>query len=102
MTARLKRLVVVAPLKPGAYERAKELVAEGPPFDLAGTSFERHDVFLTRREVVFVFAGPDVRVIPEELIAGSAMGRAAAAWKDCLAERPRIADEVFSWARSQE
>jgi hypothetical protein len=98
----MSKLAVVAPLKPDAYERARELIAEGPPFDLPGSSFERHEVFLTRREVVFVFVGPEVRIIREEVIVKPELWRAAAAWKDCLAERPRIADEVFSWARSED
>ena len=50
-------LVVVAPLREGAQERARELLAEGPPFDPEETVFDRHEVFLGEREVVFLFAG---------------------------------------------
>jgi hypothetical protein len=51
------RLVAVLPLKPGARDRAEALLRERPPFDLELTRFDRHQVFLTNREVVFVFEG---------------------------------------------
>jgi hypothetical protein len=46
----MSNLVVVIPLKEGAQERARALLAEGPPFDLEATAFDRHHVFLTSRE----------------------------------------------------
>ena len=49
----MSRLVVVVPLKEGARARARELLEAGPPFELNDTAFDRHDVFLTEREVVF-------------------------------------------------
>jgi len=53
----MSRLVVVAPLRPGGDARARELLDEGPPFDLADSPFDWHEVFVTPQEVVFVFGG---------------------------------------------
>jgi hypothetical protein len=91
-------LVVVAPLKPGTAERARELLAEGPPFDLESTPFRRHTVHLTDREVVFVFEAEDsaaLRLSAED----PGIWEAAAAWQECIAERPRVARLAFAWER---
>jgi hypothetical protein len=92
----MSRLVVVAPLKLGAEARARELLDEGPPFDLEGSAFDAHEVFVTPQEVVFVFEGNETLI----LTAGDpAIMRAAKAWADCLDGRPRIARSAFSWKR---
>jgi hypothetical protein len=92
-------LVVVAPLKADMAERARKLLVEGPPFDLEGTVFDRHSVHLTDREVVFVFESEG----PSRTLALSAedpeIWRAAEAWPECFAERPRVARTAFSWER---
>ena len=93
-------LVVVAPLKAGMASRARELLAGGPPFDLEGTVFDRHSVHLTDRELVFVFESEG----PSRTLALAAedpkIWRAAEAWQECFAERPRVARTEFSWERS--
>jgi hypothetical protein len=95
----MSRLVVVAPLRPGMRERAAELLTEGPPFVLEETDFDRHDVFLTDDEVVFVFEG-DAGKGPLRLDAEDpSLLVAAEAWQDLLAERPRLATTAFSWTR---
>ena len=92
----MSRLVVVAPLRPGGDARARELLDEGPPFDLADSPFDWHEVFVTPQEVVFVFEGNETL----SLTAGDpAIMRAAKAWADCLDGRPRIARSAFSWKR---
>jgi len=92
-------LVVVAPLKAGMGERARELLAEGPPFDLEGSVFERHAVHLTDREAIFVFEGEG----PSSTLVLSAedptIWRAAEAWQECFSERPRVARTAYSWER---
>ena len=95
----MSRLVVIAPLAEGMRETARLLVADGPPFDPEETTLERHDVFLTEREAVFVFEGPQARAAVERLVGDPGVWRSASAWKDCLAGRPRLADEAFSWTR---
>lgn len=95
----MSRLVVIAPLKQDARERALQLLAEGPPFELEQTRFERHQVYLTDREAIFVFEGPGPATLelPGE---DPALWRAAEAWNDCLAGKPRVASTAFSWERT--
>jgi hypothetical protein len=93
-------LVVVAPLKAGSLERARELLDEGPPFDLEGSRFDQHEVFLTSDEVVFVFVGESASGGTLALAAEDPqVWRAAKAWGEVLDGRPRIARPVFSWKR---
>jgi hypothetical protein len=94
--------VVVVPLKEGAREEARSLLAGGPPFDPGTTPLERHEVFLTDREVVFVFAGPKAKEAVQSLTSEPSMWRAAAAWRGVLGGRPRMAEHVFDWTRSAE
>jgi hypothetical protein len=57
------RVVVVLPLQPGARERVRALLAEGPPFDPEAAGLDRHQVFLTDREGVFLFEAARPSVI---------------------------------------
>lgn len=94
-------LVVVVPIKRGAGEQARRLIEAGPPFEPEAVPLERHRVFLTEREVVFLFEGDDARSIVEQLARRPRVWKTAAAWKDVLAGRPRLADEAYSWARGR-
>lgn len=96
----MTRLVVVVPLKDGARARARELLDAGPPFDLEGTALDRHDVFLTEREVVFVFEAPGEAARLELPADDPGLWKAAAAWRECLAGRPRKAEVAFTWERT--
>lgn len=93
------RLVVIAPLKTGALARARELLEEGPPFDLEQTRFNAHEVFITEQEVVFLFEGSAGSLTLEFPGEDPALWKAAAAWAECLAGRPRIARTAFAWRR---
>jgi len=96
----MPQLVVVAPLKEGAYEEAKLLLAGSPPFDLEDSAFVRHEVHLTRKEVVFVFTSREG--VPATLSVSAAdpsFWRAAAKWRPLLDGKPRRAETVYSWER---
>jgi hypothetical protein len=95
------QLVVVVPLKPGAADRARELIARGPPFELAETNFRRHAVHMTDHEVIFVFEAegkPAKLTLPAE---AGALWEAAAAWREVMDGKPRVARLAFSWARPE-
>ena len=92
--------MVVAPLTEGTRERARELVADGPPFKPKDTDLSSHRVYVTEREVVFVFESAQPHVAVEQLTGDARMWRAAAAWRDILAGRPRLAEQVYDWSRS--
>jgi hypothetical protein len=97
----VSELVVIAPLRPDARERVVELLRQGPPFDLGATGFDRHRVYVTAQEAVFVFEGPGPATLelPGE---DPAVWRAAEAWQECLAGRPRVARTAFSWVRADD
>src|SRR6266516_1727934 len=51
-----RRVVVVVPLKPGEHARVSRLLKQGPPFNPAAIAgLDRHEVFVTSDEAVFVF-----------------------------------------------
>jgi hypothetical protein len=96
------RLVAVLPLNPGARDRAEALLREGPPFELEETQFDRHQVFLTDREVVFVFEGEGSSHTLHLPAEDPALWKAAADWQACLSEWPRVAVTAYSWERGTE
>jgi hypothetical protein len=104
----VKRLAIVARLKSGAHEAASKLIAEGPPFELGQTGMERHSVYLSATEVVFVFEGPDVEWLLSDLTDDSltdplhwTMQEAFARWRPMVEGRPRVASEQYFWARDE-
>lgn len=95
-------LVVVLPLKEGSRERALALLSAGPPFALEDAPYARHIVFLTHRELVFVFEAPGESVTLQLPGEDLALWQAMDAWGELLADAPRVAQEKFSWTRPPE
>ena len=95
----MSRLVVVVPLADGARERARELLEQGPPFDPAATHLERHSVYLTDREAVFVFETPGDEPpwssAPRTRRSSTQPKPGATSWQDGRG-RPQ---PVYSWER---
>jgi len=83
---RLERIGVVAPLRKAASAGAHELSEQGPSFD-PKEGLERNDVFLTEREVVFLFEAEQVSEAVRQLAADPGLWRAALAWSR-LPSRP--------------
>jgi hypothetical protein len=73
-------------------------IEQGPPFDLAQT-LANHEVFLTDHEAVFVFDGSAAKEPIETLIGEPGVWKGATGWTECLTGRPRLAQELLSWAR---
>jgi hypothetical protein len=95
----MDRLVVVVSLKKGTTSRVRELLKEGPPSELEGTVFDRHDVHLTDREAVFVFEGQGTSSTLQLPGEDPGLWRAAEAGAECIAGRPRVPRTAFSWQR---
>jgi hypothetical protein len=98
----MTHLVVVAPLKPGTADRVRELLVQGPPFDLEETAFQRHTVHLTDREAIFIFDAGEQAAQLQLSGEDPEIWKVAAAWQEVFAERPRIALTLFSWERSED
>lgn len=96
-----RTLAVVVPLKPGSLERARELLANGPPLDAAALGLTGHHVYLRDGEAIFVFEGPEVEARVGDAIRSPALWRAGIAWQDCIAGRPRV-DKQFRMLAADE
>jgi hypothetical protein len=98
----MQRVGIVVPLKKGSEERAAELLSSGPPLDLEAEGFERHAVYLTSREVVFVFEGPEPEWRIDELVDDPlhpVLQDALEEWRELVDGRPRPAWPVYFWER---
>ena len=96
----MNRIAIVATLKPDRYERAQDLLRQGPPFDLDAKIFERHAVYLSNHEVVLVFEGRDVERGIDDLTSDflqQKMNQTLSDWRDLIDGHPRIAREAFFW-----
>jgi hypothetical protein len=92
------KATVVVPLKEGAIEQLRELVAQGPPFDPAETPRTRHELLLTPQEAIFVFEAETddgLRALLNQLDIWAAAG----AWGEFVAGPPRLADIAYAWER---
>jgi hypothetical protein len=98
----MEQIAVVARLKSGAEPRAAELIAQGPPYDPGDSGLDRHTVFLSADEVIFVFEGPEVEWIVDRLVDEPFHWLVTAAfdeWRPLLEDSPRIARPTYAWRR---
>jgi hypothetical protein len=91
------RVVVVARLQPGAQDQAAQLIATGPPFEPGALGFERHAVYLSTEEVVFLFEGPSAARRLADMIDDMVTSASFSAWARLLKGTPRIAHEHYFW-----
>jgi nucleotide-binding universal stress UspA family protein len=96
------RIAVMVRLKPGVEAEARRLLADGPPFDPNRFGFDRHDVYIEGRLVVFVFEGPAVETRLPSLAADRGAFAAFASWAPLLESRPQLAHEAYYWTRKEE
>jgi hypothetical protein len=95
-----RRIAIVLPLKAEAHDAVRALLAAGPPFDPEALGFDRHQVFLTASEAVFIFESDLGAAALEPLLQEPELWQSAAAWHEYLAGPPQIAEDVFSWTRA--
>jgi hypothetical protein len=97
-----RRVVVIVPLKPDAHASVSRLLKQGPPFDPGAIeALDRHDVFLTSDEAVFVFESHLGSDALAPLLSDPKLWEAVSTWGEHVAGPPRIAEEAFSWSRSE-
>jgi hypothetical protein len=94
------RVAVVVPIRRSKAEVARQLVEEGPPFELDDVGLERHHVFVGEREVIFFFEGEQAAAAVDVLVRSPDVLKAAVRWRGILAGRPRLAEERFGWTRT--
>ncbi len=97
----IERVAVVAKLLPGTRERATQILAEGVPYELDGTGFRRHSVFLGAETVVFVFEGSGIEGLVHDLVNDPVRSAALSVWGPLLEGTPALAREEFYWEAGQ-
>ena len=97
----MERIAIVVPFAPEQSDVVAKLLEAGPPYDLAEAGVERHAVYLTAREAVFVFEGADIDWELDDLVHEPLpqIAQALAQWRELVAGEPRIARPVFVWER---
>ena len=98
----MQRVAIIASLKAGARERAEGLLAQGPPFELGEDGFDRHSVFLSESDVVFVFEGAYVEWELDDLVSDffhQRLQTSLARWRELVEGEPRLATGVYAWER---
>ena len=101
----MERVAIIAHLKEGSEQRAADLVAAGPPFDLVDAGIVRHSVYISAHEAVFVFEGHEVEWIVDQLIDAPfhyELHRALEQWREIVDGQPRVARERFGWQLGEE
>ncbi len=98
----MRRFVIVAELREGSARRVAEVLREGPPYALEQTSLERHEVFLSEREVVFLFEGVHAEEEAKRLLGEDRLLESAGRLGVHLRSRPRVPAELFGWERASE
>ena len=83
----MERVAIIARLKAGQEQQARELVGAGPPFDLSDTGIVRHNIYISASDVVFVFEGHQIEWIVDQLIDDPfhhELQRALNQWRDIV------------------
>jgi hypothetical protein len=97
----MDRFVLVARLKPGGRQRAEELIAERSALGEAelATALDRHAVFLSETEVVFLFEGEgsheSVRAIFNDPVQSALISH----WVPLFEGPLHQAEEAYLWER---
>ncbi len=90
-------IAVVVPLADGRCDIVREFLEEGPPFDPAKIGLDRHQVFVTDREAIFVFETEKGARTLERLLAEPELWDVVSTWEHCASEEPRLATAAYQW-----
>ena len=97
---RRRRATVVVPLKEGAIERVRELVARALRSTRLETALTRHQLLLTPQEAIFVFETQTDKGLAA-LLSQFDIWAAAVAWQDLVDGSPRLAEVAYAWERPE-
>ena len=96
-----RRVALIVPLKSGSRDAVRALLQDGPPFEPSEIpGLDRHEVFLTAEEAVFLFESRLGVEALAPLLAEPDLWAAVGHWQKHLAGPPRIAEAAYSWARN--
>jgi hypothetical protein len=92
---------MIVPLVHGAGDRARALIAAGPPVDPAAWAIEEQQVFVTDSEIAFVFETADGGIL-ERLGSGPTLWATRSEWREIAAGTPHVALAGYSWSRPED
>lgn len=94
------RMVVRVPIDPKHVEHVRELIRRGPPFDENGVpGLERHEVYVTGADVIFVFEGADPGFAVERVMRDARVWSALESWDEYVAGRASVIEPEYAWSR---
>jgi len=97
----MDRLVMVARLKPGTRERARELIDDKPEPSAIEATFARHGIFLADDEVVFFFEGEHVDDAMREILNDPVRSTAIGSWLPLFDGPLHAAREAYFWEQER-
>ncbi len=95
----MHRFVILLACEKVRPRRSAQILREGPPFDIAETSLERHEVFISEGEVVFLFEGTHAEEEARRLMVGRSVIARVGRLGVHIDGEPCLPGEVFSWER---
>lgn len=90
------RIAVAAKIRPGLRTKLEQMLAEGPPFDLADAGFKSHRIYIGDEDVFFLFEGGSPissvkRLAAEQSLIGHLLRMAS------VVSSPHLLSEAFAW-----
>jgi hypothetical protein len=93
----MERIVLVARLRDGARQRAHELAASPLPNDPAADGFSRVAVFLSEREIVFMFEADSAESIVRRILNDPVQSTAITPWLPLFDGPLHRTEEAYYW-----
>jgi hypothetical protein len=94
-----ERLVLIARLRRGTRDRARELAA-AMPTDPSASGFDRLSVYLSEFEVVFLVEARDAELVVREILDDPVRATEISPWLPLFDGPLHRADEAFHWSHS--
>ena len=95
----MDRVVLVASLKSGGRERARELLAEKPNPPTVDPAFDREAIFMSEREIIFVLEGRDTDESIRAILNDPVSSTSISPWLPLFDGPLHWAREVYFWER---
>ena len=96
----MDRVVLLARLKDGARDRAEQLLTDAARADAPQDAFERGTIFLTDREIVFLFEGADADETVRAILDDPVRSTVLTPWLPLFEGPLHPVRQAYSWERS--
>lgn len=94
------RVLVRVPVDAEEAVHVRELIRRGPPYELEGMpGLERHEVYVTDRDVLFFFEGTDPGFAIERIVRDARVWSALESWDAYVMGPPSVVEADYTWTR---